>query len=346
MTEPLHVIGEASRLLWHADLRPIKFFDEAVIELEEERLRFTGQSARVVTDLEVAVSLSKSPNYLGASDAGPDREVRIAHAQYLFEEGVVLDLSAFQKEAEADKAIFLLRKAARFYNRRVTSNKVVRTIFSGLAGRNLLFGYGIEFYFYVQAASRYMARGIARFEEAAEIMEPYWKHFSEEARHGDIFREGLIKSGIPAARLEPDLAIASTSALLNFLFERSSRSLVEYGSLFPIMQPDDKPTSARSVNEKYAFLRTHYPFASAIFDAFQKHDMIDVTEAHHAWALEEQIKKVGGLSAKEMALALSTMEDSSCFFVVFFDGLERYYQNSERINWRGAADIEAELRPL
>ena len=345
MIAPHHALGPESRLLWHPDLKPWKSFDDTIIDLEESRLRFSGHSGQLVWKLSSFPADHALAEFSDGTNSFPLLTV-ISHAQYLFDEGVVLDLSAFDHDLNAEAAIFLLRKAAKFYNRRVTANSVVRDIFGGSASRAIMLGYAIEFYFYVEAAARYMAMGIARFDEPADRMEPYWRHFADEARHSEIFRQGLLEAGMSAERLESRQAIASTSALLNFLFERSSRSLVEFGSLFTIMQPDNATPSIESVEGKYHYLKSHYPYATPILSAFQKHDMIDLQEAHQSWALESHVRGLGGLSARELHLSVSTMADASCFFLLFFDGIRRFYVSDERVKWKSLADVETEFTPL
>jgi pyrroloquinoline quinone (PQQ) biosynthesis protein C len=305
-----------------------------IVELEREKLKFEGDSGKFVITAACIADGTRSLKEI-ADQTGFSEEFVAAHVFFLKEAGVILDLCDYRVACAGETALERLRSAARFYNARVTANECIRTVLSGQGSRALVLGFAIEFYFYVASVARYMTAGIARFEHDAETMAPFWKHFAEEAGHSEIFRRGLICAGIDNERLKQNCAIATTQALISFLYERASRTLIEYGVLFAIMQP--KWTS--NVNEsargqKYGILRTAYPFAEPIWDAFETHEKIDEGADHQRWAVESYIQKRGVLSAEEMSLCLNTMRDASCFFILFLDGIRFHYRGDAAVMWR------------
>jgi pyrroloquinoline quinone (PQQ) biosynthesis protein C len=335
----MHSLGSNSVPLWHPDMLPSvqKYQATAFVETEAERLSFEGASAKIISAIAGRADGVRDVRHL-ATECACSEEAIFAHLKFLQHEGIVLDLADYRSDWPPDPALQKLRSAARFYNRRVAANPCLRTIFSGQASRGLLVGYTIEYYFYVSSVTRYMAQGIARFDHSAAIMAPYWRHFSEEVKHAEIFRNGLLASGVAVERLQPNCAIATTHALTNFLFERASRTLLEYGSLFAIMQPA-KDIGDQNANSKYQFLRECYPFARDILDAFETHDKIDEVADHQTWALEQELRGRERVSAEEMWRTYTTIRDAACFFIMFFDGIKEMYQSGCLTAWKPLANV-------
>jgi pyrroloquinoline quinone (PQQ) biosynthesis protein C len=318
-----------------------KYQATALVETDAERLNFYGASSEIILAIAQFANGARNSAEL-AAECTCSEEGIVAHLEFLQDEGIVLNLADYRSDWIPDLAVQKLRSAARFYNRRVAANPLLRTIFSGQASEELFFGYAIEFYFYVSSATRYMAQGVARFEHSAAIMAPYWKHFSEEAKHAEIFAKGLLASGLTAERLRPNCAIATTQALTNFLFERASRTLWEYGSLFAIMQPA-KSLENDSVTSKYDFLRKCYPFGTSILDAFELHDKIDTGAGHETWALEQELRSRAIVTADEMLHAYTTIRDAACFFIMFFDGIKETYQIECLSSWKPLANVAVDI---
>jgi pyrroloquinoline quinone (PQQ) biosynthesis protein C len=329
--------------LWHPDMLPSarKYRATALVETEAERLSFYDASAEIILAIARCANGVRDLREVATACACSEEAI-FAHLKFLQDEGIVLNLADYRSDWPPDLALQKLRSAARFYNRRVAANPCLRTIFSGQAGRELLVGYAIEFYFYVSSVTRYMAHGIARFEHGAAIMAPYWRHFSEEAKHAEIFKKGLSAFGVVAERLQPNCAIATTHALTNFLFERASRTLLEYGSLFAIMQPA-KGIADDSATSNYGFLRKCYPYATDILDAFELHDKIDAEAGHETWALEQELRTREIISADEMSRAYTTIRDAACFFIMFFDGIKETYQSGCLSAWKPSANVAVDV---
>ncbi|GEM_PF-2352284 len=331
--------GPDSVPLWHPDMNPgmAGYDGTVVVETPAERLCFSGASAALVLAVARRADGTRAMPQLALEAACSEAAVR-SHLAFLREAGVVLDLRDYRSGWPTEQALEKLRAAARFHNLRVAANPVLQQLFSGQASREVFLGFAIEFYFYVRAATTYMAQGIARFDHDAATMAPYWRHFAEEAKHHELFEEGLSATGVAAARLRPICAIATTTALINFLFERASRTLVEYGSLFAVMQPPDNAAPGARV-ETYERLRRCYPFAQKIVDALERHDAIDLGAGHRSWALEQHLRRSPRVSADDMGRAYVTMRDAACFFIMFFDGIRDSYQIGTLAQWKQLANV-------
>jgi pyrroloquinoline quinone (PQQ) biosynthesis protein C len=335
-------LAPSSLPLWHPDMMPAmhSYDGSVVIELPTERLCFSGPSAPLVLAVARRADGAHTATQV-AVEAGCTEEAVLSHLSFLQNEAVVLDLADYRSGWPTDEALVKLRAAARFYNLRVAANPALQELFSGQASREVFLGFAIEFYFYVRSATTYMAQGTARFDHDAATMAPYWRHFREEAKHHEIFREGLLATGMTAARLRPNCAIATTQALINFLFERASRTLVEYGSLFALMQPPKKAEPAARA-EKYERLRRSYPFADKFIHALEHHETIDAEAGHQTWALEQHLRCFAWVSAEDMWRAYMTMRDAACFFAMFFDGIKNSYQIGTLSVWKQLANVTVE----
>lgn len=338
-------LGPSSLPLWHPDMMPAMhgYDGSVVVEMPTERLCFSGPSASLVLAVARRADGAHTATQL-AADAGCSEEAVLSHLSFLKDEAVILDLADYQSGWQIDDALDKLWGAARFYNLRVAANPALQQLFSGQANREVFLGFAIEFYFYVRSATQYMAQGIARFDHGAATMAPYWRHFGEEAKHHEMFREALLAVGVAEARLRPNCAIATTQALTNFLFERASRTLVEYGSLFAVMQPAENADPVTRA-EKYEGLRRSYPFAHKLLDAFEHHESIDVGAGHQSLALEHHLRQSTEMSADDMRRAYVTMRDAACYFIMFFDGIKESYQIGTLAMWKQLANVvvDAEL---
>jgi pyrroloquinoline quinone (PQQ) biosynthesis protein C len=207
-------------------------------------------------------------------------------------------------------------------------------LFGGEATKNEVLGWGIEFYFFVRAAREYMALGSGRTTGSTEMLAPVWDHFADEAFHCEIFLNGLVACGLGENTVRRRLPMPTTRALINHLFETSQSSLLEYTTLFALMQPLTRPVTHQEVKQKYDFLREKYPFAAGLFDAFQTHDGIDVTMEHSKLTLESVLEHRGVLGRAEWHDIMKVLENTANTFILFFEGIQKYYRSSFDLRYR------------
>lgn len=232
----------------------------------------------------------------------------------------------------AKDALARARKAGAFWNRYVMSHPFPSRLYSGEATRNEVFGWGIEFCHFVRGAREYMARGASRTAGPTAILSELWSHFVEEAFHDEIFLEGLVSSGIQRSALRRRTPLPSTLALLNFLWEAAEDSDLSYGAIFAIMQPNASKEVA--IQSEYEFLRTAYPYAAPLFDAFQKHDCIDMSLQHSSITLEPLILERKIVSRHDVLQILRTIRSAGEHFAIFFSGIAGHYKTSWACDYR------------
>lgn len=232
----------------------------------------------------------------------------------------------------ATEAIARARKAGAFWNRYVMSHHFPTRLYSGEATRNEVFGWGIEFWHFVRGAREYMARGASRTTGRTAVLSELWNHFVEEAFHDGIFLEGLVGSGIQRSALHNRVPLPSTMALLNFLWEAAEESDLSYGAVFALMQPNAQKES--TVQSEYDLLRQAYPYAAPLFDAFQKHDSIDMSLQHSSITLEPLLLERNTVSRHELLQIFRTIRSAAEHFTIFFSGIAGHYKTSWACDYR------------
>ena len=100
------------------------------------------------------------------------------------------------------------------------------------------------------------------------------------------------------------------------------------------MQAQSHGRARREVEHKYELLRSCYPFASSLLDAFEEHDKIDADLEHSSLTIEAIIEEEGPLSDKQALKIFGTIEQTANHFVLFFEGIPRHYKTSRSVTYR------------
>lgn len=328
-------------LFRHPDVAATVIGNQFILENDELRLNFSADSARLCSAiwdrLEKTDSMQQLSASTGYSVASIERLIDM-----LCDDDFVLD-GRFGDLIDAGDAIAKIRRIGAFWNRHVMCQPFPRSLFAGKALPHQVMGWGIEFYIFVKAAREYMARGASRIEGSTQPLSGLWDHFAEEAFHDEIFRQGLLACGITRGNIDNRVALPSTVALLNYLWEASEASELEYASVFALMQPSATPPSMTDVTEKYAQLKQWYPFAAPLFDAFCKHDSIDVYLEHSVLTIEPLLRERAFISAGEMKRISGTIRRTAEFFNIFFLGVQSFYLTELNVAYRQVPRINGVL---
>jgi hypothetical protein len=251
----------------------------------------------------------------------------------LQEDNLIIDLS----DISGLKAQDLLQKighASIFWNKHIMSQAFPSRLFAGDSTWAEVLGWGIEHYFFVRAANEYMACGASRINGATQHLNELWKHYAEEAFHDEIFMKGLAGCGLDVQSVPRRPPLATTIALLNFLFERSAESALSYTSVFCVMQAQSHSRTKPEIEDRYQQLRSYYSFASSLFDAFEEHDKIDADLEHSSLTIEAILKEEEPLSDRQVLSIFETIEQTANHFVLFFEGIPSHYKTSRAVTYR------------
>jgi hypothetical protein len=303
-----------------------------IVEDNEIRLTFHGESAVACKAIIEAAPQSNDFDTIAARSGFSVATVKRI-AELLKTDSLAIDTS-FPGDCTTAEYLSKIRHCAQFWNKHIMAQHFAARLFAGEATQTEVLGWGIEFYFFVKAAQEYMALGSSRISGQTAMLAPIWDHFAKEAFHSDIFLQGLLACGLREKTIRTRMPIPTTAILTNFLYETSSAGLLEYTSLFAVMQPLSRPATREEVKSKYDFLRGKYPFAIGLFDAFEHHDCIDIALEHTSLTLEPVLGHRGALSPAEWRSVMRVLEDTANAFILFFEGIQRYYRSSSALRYR------------
>ena len=316
----------------HPDVTTKSEASHLIVEDANVSLAFEGDSATATSSVLQHMPFCRTVSELADSTKLSPRTVKSILAIFQ-EDNLILDLSDIAGLTTQD-LVKKIRQASIFWNMHVMWQTFPSRLFAGEATRAEVLGWGIEHYFFLRAANEYMACGASRSQGATRHINELWKHYAEEAFHDEIFLHGLADCGLDVQSLPRRPPLATTMALLNFLFERSAESALSYTSVFCVMQAGSQARSTMEIERRYEQLRSYYPFASSLFDAFEKHDKIDAGLGHSSLTIEAILKEEEPLSDKQMRKIFETIEQTANHFVLFFEGIPRHYKSSRLVTYR------------
>jgi hypothetical protein len=320
------VFAEKSKPLLSVSGNVSREGSQLVVENAEARIVFDGDSAKLMSTLLPRLDGCRTLADLSA-ETGHDVATMGAHLAQLEQDSLIVDWAAHEVVGDIEGYVRAVRSFSRFYNQQIFSNSPAKKIFSGQSTSPAVIGWGLEFYFFVRAANEYMPRAIQALTGDIRIIEPIVQHYVEEALHEAIFAKGLATCGFDKPTLARRLPLASTLALTNHLFETACRGVAPYCALFAVMQPGQAPASKEQIAARYDQLRSYYPAAAGIFEAFEEHDGIDAGLEHSELLLEKVARVRGMPSPAEILDTMVVIQRTAFFFMLFYKGIDSYYRD-------------------
>jgi pyrroloquinoline quinone (PQQ) biosynthesis protein C len=314
-----------------------------VVEDAKVSLTFKGDSAMATSAVLQQMPYCRTIPELADSTQLSARTVKSVLA-ILREDNLILDLSDLSGLKPQD-LLQKIRDAALFWNSHVMSQSFPSRLFAGEATRAAVLGWGIEHYFFIRAVNEYMARGASRIHGATRHLSELWKHYAEEVFHDEIFLRGLAGCGLDAQSLPRRPPLASTMALLNFLFEKGAESALSYTSVFCIMQAQSQTCTRAEIERRYEELRSFYPFASSFFDAFEEHEKLDADLEHTSLTIEAILEEEAPLSDKQVLNIFETIEQTANYFILFLEGISNLYKTSRSVTYRQVPNAVGAVLP-
>ncbi len=301
--------------LLHPDLAVHQATGRLTIEDRDLRLSFEGSDALLAGTVIRSCGRAASVEAV-AEAAARDVPTTEAMVSLLERESFVLRMDYFDV-MHADEAIIAIKHAALFWNKHVMSQNFPLRLFSGEATRIEVLGWGIEFYHFVRAAREYMAQGASRTDGPSAALSKLWDHFVEEAFHDEIFLDGLVDCGLDRGDIEGRPPLASTMALLNHLWECAEEGDIDYTAVFAVMQPGLNQFTHQDIKKKYDLLRASYSLTAFLFDAFEKHESIDVDLDHSNLTIEPLIRLKKFVTRSKLTRIVNKIRRTAEFFIIF-----------------------------
>ncbi len=243
----------------------------------------------------------------------------------LHEEALIIDAALDRHDLSNEEFFAGFRRECSFWSRHVFARRFWTELRAGTAPLSMVLGWGIEFYHYVRSAEEYMAAGVAHCSESWRARQIVSRHFVEEVGHGEIFLQGLVACGLSPTRVETAPPLAATRALTNVLMESAIEGVLPYTACFGLTQPDATPPELGEHERFYDGLRSHYPAASGLFDAFLAHARIDATQKHDRTTFEQIFELRGGADRSERREILRSVRRLAEHFVLFHDQIVDFY---------------------
>lgn len=301
---------------------------------------FDGQSAEIMKRLIPRLDGTATIEDLSAETKLKIKDV-INHLNVLAEENLVLDASQILEAKKNSEFIEAYFRECRFRSQNIFQQPFWQTLMSGAASANLVLGWGLEFYHYVEAANEHMAAAVAQCREGLEIQLWLAEHYAEEFDHSKIFLKGLENCGLNSEQVKNAAPLASTRALINYLTELASRDTLTYTATFGVMQFAQEDTTRSGIEQFCGYLSDEYPFARGFFDAIRKHALIDVDLQHQELVIQRILEKSEDLDPKSRQRIVRAVQDTVEHFILFFEGIQDYYQREDILLPRPALDFRA-----
>lgn len=318
----------------------IKAMPEAVMAtFDEVTIEFAGVDSGDVKNVLQLMDGSRPIDSIAAEAETPVNLVRDI-VKTLHKEGFVLDTNS-QNHAYDSAAEFYLdyRKECLFWSRLIFSQQFWCDLRRGALPHSTVIGWGIEFYHYVNHAGEYMPMGVAQCTESWQARQWFAQHYVEEANHGVIFLNGLMKCGLSRDRIETAPPLPATRALLNFLKETAMEGALPYAACFGLTQPEPMPPNQKAFSEFYEPLKKLYPKAEGLFSAFERHSQIDAELNHNHTIIEMIVESRQSLDRSERKQIIGAIRRLAEVFVLFFDQIYEFYRSPNCQIPRRAPDL-------
>ncbi|BBB58334.1 hypothetical protein UNDKW_0061 [Undibacterium sp. KW1] len=207
--------------------------------------------------------------------------------------------------------------------RQIGYHRLFTKLSSGTTTRAVAIGLFIESFHYVGSAARHISTAIAHASDprAQKILARY---LSEEHDHSHIFKQALMKIGVPNEHLATAHPTIGTISLTNMLCEigrHSSLAYIACTSLFEARaaDADQAETEFRAICELYEI-----PKESA--DLFITHFRADIS-AGHTSLLSEYVRDTDEIPTTVAHEAVNYMHDLKHSFDQYHDHILAYYED-------------------
>jgi pyrroloquinoline quinone (PQQ) biosynthesis protein C len=260
--------------------------------------------------------------------------------QALLESDLLLDVDRACEATCRHELNDALQAEARFWAKPIFEQPFWEQLLSGQCSPSQILGWGVEFYHFVDAANDYMPLGVSHTRELRQLRGPIASHYIEEMNHGKIFLEGLARCGLQHESVLVAPPLPHTRALINQLIEYAYEGELAYTSSFAIMQSGLTQPSIAVLDEFYGRLKAYYPYAAGLFDAFHRHASLDVELGHEKTVFMRLCLEGPLLAPVQIRRASTVMRSLAESFMLFFDGINKYYGTTEGFTPRRALQLE------
>jgi len=317
-------LGSASRPLLSARARTMMSDGQLVVDTPEIELTFSGASAAILASaldhLHGRCRVDEISARLGLNEGELKNTLQV-----LADDEVVIDTDAAFDARSSTAFLDAYFAECRFLSNEIFAQPFWETFLSGRAERNVVLGWGIEFYHFVDAANEHMAAAVAQCRDDPRTRAWLARHYVEEHDHASIFLDGLAGVGLDRELVRRAPPLPSTRGLINYLTELATADTIAYAGTFGVMQANREAMSRDAVERVFRLFGGQYPFATQLFDAFRQHALIDVDLKHQHLILEKICEAHTEFSPHFVARPINAARSVAEHFILFFEGIHQYY---------------------
>jgi pyrroloquinoline quinone (PQQ) biosynthesis protein C len=315
----------------------------AVVETESATYTFEGDSARIIAAVGERLDGRARLSEL-ASEVGVSAEHLRATLDALAGDEVVIDTGVALEAISPDVFLPQYHRLCSTWAKEIYATPFWQKMESGEASRTLVLGWGVEFYHYVDGANEHMAASTCHCREDYELRRWLAHHYVDEHDHGPIFLKGLERCGLDPWQIRQAPPLASTRALINFLYELACSDSIAYAATFGIMHHEPEGMRQEQVSRYFDDMTARYGFATGLFDSIKEHAKLDEGLDHETLVLERLLRRNGTVSPDAALRILRAARSAAEHFVLFFEGIADFYGAPEATVPRRPADARWLLR--
>lgn len=316
--------------------------DEIVVVADDTAYSFRSTSAELLTKVLPHLDGASTVDDIANLAQVPWEEVS-ASLTPLMVDNWLIDDTAIRRADDTHEFFEVYRALCEFWKKDIFTHPFWQVLGSGKASRELVLGWLIEFYHYVDAANEHMPVSAANCRDDDTIQLWLAQHYTEEYDHNQIFLKGLVGAGLDPDQVRSSMPLASTRAVINYITEVASSDTIGYAAMHGIFQTPGSSDSWAKIERFYDFLLSHYEFGASVLKAFRDHAALDAELGHDDLVFSRICTRVGRFSDERVERILQCTRGLVEHFELFFDGILEFYGREDAVLPRPQLDIRGLL---
>ena len=237
-------------------------------------------------------------------------------------DGIVVDASPPLRATDPEEYMESFCAIGDFWALNIFDQPFWHLVRSGGASRDILLGWGIQFYHRVCGANVHNSIAASGATDPA-IKGWLSQHYHEESDHARIFLRGLAQDGLPEALTRA--ALPTTQQLIEHSIRLARTDQIAYSSLDSLQQSPRHGQTVELINDQFDRLSALYPYAQGTLNAFRAHTLIDIELEHSDIVLDKMVRAYGPPSPEQTLKMLTVTRELVEHFHRFFDGILQHF---------------------
>jgi hypothetical protein len=246
-------------------------------------------------------------------------------------DGIVVDASPPLQATNPEEYMESFCAIGDFWALNIFDQPFWHLVRSGGASRDILLGWGIQFYHRVRGANVHNSIAASGATDPA-IRGWLSQHYHEESDHARIFLRGLAQDGLPEAASRA--ALPTTQQLIEHSIRLARTDQIAYSSLDSLQQSPRHGQTVELINDQFDRMSALYPYAQGTLNAFREHTLIDIELDHSDIVLDKMVRAFGPPSPEQTLKMLMVTRELVEHFHMFFDGILKHFS---KVTLPGAA---------